>query len=200
MTRTDKSVTRVLAAICLMGFLGANELNARPRYYDDELQLAVPLYALWLSCDNGRDCQGLAELALSLGLTQASTLVIKHSVNEKRPDFARTGDRQSFPSGHAAITLAGAMFVHRKHGFRDALIPYGLALWTSFARVEQNRHRWSDILGAAALSGIIIRAVVKPRDGGAPGANARNAQKSPRFMPSFGMTKDGFALTLTIGF
>jgi membrane-associated phospholipid phosphatase len=183
---------------------GANDLTAGTTYFDDELQFVVPIYAMVLSYHRERNAKGVFQLALSMGLTQVSTLILKRAVNEKRPDFKTTGDRMSFPSGHAAATFAGAMFVHRRHGWKDAVIPYGLALWTSHARVRQNRHRWADILGSAALSGLMTYAAVTPYEKearvGPLGEETTAGPDSFRWLPVFAASEDGFAVLFGFDF
>ena len=93
-------------------------------------------------------------------------------------DDDERGIRDSFPSGHAGLALAGlgsfSLFVHRRMGVgsvpRDkansgdhqiarvwsflAILPVLLALFMGVSRIHDNYHHPSDVVGGAAIGGV----------------------------------------------
>ena len=86
--------------------------------------------------------------ALTVGGT---AYILKHSVNEWRPDHS---DRRSFPSGHTAIVFAGATSLHKEYGKHSAWISvggYALATFVAIDRIAKDRHHWYDVASGAAI-------------------------------------------------
>ncbi|MCV2371305.1 phosphatase PAP2 family protein [Roseateles oligotrophus] len=115
---------------------------------------ATLAYALWQE-----DYPGAWQFAGSFTLTLAATEVLKRSTRVTRPDQSND---QSFPSGHAARAFASATYLHRRYGFEQAWPSYLLAGYVGYTRVEANRHRWTDVLGAAAVAGVSSWWLVDP--------------------------------------
>ena len=94
-------------------------------------------------------------------------------------DSDERGIRDSFPSGHAGLALAGlgslSLFVHHRCGVGSvplekanigdhqiarlwsflAVIPVLLALFMGVSRIHDNQHHPSDVVGGAAIGGVI---------------------------------------------
>ncbi|MDR2268790.1 MAG: phosphatase PAP2 family protein [Rickettsiales bacterium] len=159
----------------IIAFFAAIAFCARASAFDllenvgDLLQFAVPAYALGMTM-NEADWQGSRQFGYSYGATMATTYVLKHIIRERRPNKV---NYQSFPSGHTASAFSGATFIHRRYGFRRAIVPYVLAGLTGISRVESRWHYMDDILAAAAIAGIYsyfladYNVRVSPTDGGA---------------------------------
>ena len=115
----------------------------------DILATAIPLsaYGTTLYLD---DTEGQIEFYKSYGVTMASTLALKYTVREKRPD---TDTRDSFPSGHTSSAFSGATFIHKHYGLKYAIVPYLGAIYTGYSRVHSNRHYTRDVV-AGALIGV----------------------------------------------
>ena len=83
--------------------------------------------------------------------TQLMVEGIKALKIEERPNHS---DKKSFPSGHAAGVFSGAMFVHKRYGWKPALVPYGMSLIVGWSRTEVKAHYWHDVLGGAIISAL----------------------------------------------
>ncbi len=100
---------------------------------------------------------------LGMDLIQAQILTellvepIKFATRRERPDGS---NRQSFPSGHAAITFATATVIERHLGWRKSLLGYAIASYVAASRLHDNRHYLSDVIFGAAVGSIAGRTVV----------------------------------------
>ena len=97
------------------------------------------------------DKEGRTEFYKMYGVTMTSTIALKYTVREKRPD---NNDRDSFPSGHTSSAVSGAVFMHKRYGFSYALPLYVGAVYTGYSRVHVNRHHPRDVLAGALLGGL----------------------------------------------
>ena len=113
----------------------------------DVLAMSIPLsaYGTTLYLD---DREGQMEFYKSYGVTMASTLALKYTVREKRPD---TDTKDSFPSGHTSSAFSGATFIHKRYGAKYAIVPYLGAIYTGYSRVHSNRHHRHDVVAGALI-------------------------------------------------
>ncbi len=110
-------------------------------------QVAIPVVALSTTLFL-RDYKGSAQF-LEAGAADAVTVFgLKYLINEKRPSGHA---RQSFPSGHTAISFCGAGFIHRRYGFKYAAPAYVGALVVATARVQSQAHWMHDVVAGAAI-------------------------------------------------
>ena len=58
----------------------------------------------------------------------------------------------SFPSGHTAAAFAGASFIHKRYGLKQALLPYVLASFVGYSRIQAKKHYWYDVLAGASIA------------------------------------------------
>jgi membrane-associated phospholipid phosphatase len=105
---------------------------------------------------------GLADTAFDLLraeiLTEGMVEPLKHIVQRSRPDAS---NGYSFPSGHAAMMLATATVIQRRHGFRWAVPAYGLATYVAMSRLHDNLHYLTDIVSGAAVGVMAGRTVTR---------------------------------------
>ena len=113
----------------------------------DVLAVAIPLTALGTTLYKN-DQAGQYQLLQSYSAAMASTMLLKYTVREKRPD---TTEHDSFPSGHTSSAFAGASFIHRRYGLQYALLPYLGALFTGYSRIHAHRHYTRDVIAGAAI-------------------------------------------------
>jgi len=116
----------------------------------DFLTFAIPA-AAYGSTFYMDDEEGRMQLYKAYGTTMLSTVALKYTVREKRPD---NNDRDSFPSGHTASAMSGAVFIHRRYGFEYALPAYLGAIYTGYSRIHVNRHHSRDVLAGAVISAV----------------------------------------------
>ncbi len=91
------------------------------------------------------------EFYKTYGATMATTIVLKYTVREKRPD---NDDMDSFPSGHTSSTISGAVFIHKRYGFGYALPLYMGAIYTGYSRIKVNRHHPKDVLAGTVIGAL----------------------------------------------
>jgi hypothetical protein len=119
------------------------------------LSLGTYVFGRW------RDQPKVAHLGMDLLqaqiLTEMMVEPLKFSVRRLRPDGR---NRQSFPSGHAAITFATATVIERHLGWRKAVLGYVIALYVASSRLHDNVHYLSDVVFGAAIGSIAGRTVV----------------------------------------
>lgn len=65
----------------------------------------------------------------------------------------------AFPSGHAAVTFAGATVLQQHLGWKAALPTYAIASYVAISRLHDNRHYLSDVVFGAATGIIVGRSV-----------------------------------------
>jgi len=100
---------------------------------------------------------------LGMDLVQAQLLTemlvepLKFATRRERPDGS---NRQSFPSGHAAITFATATVIERHLGWRKSVLGYAIASYVAASRLHDNRHYLSDVVFGAGVGAIAGRTVV----------------------------------------
>jgi len=116
----------------------------------DFLTFAIPA-AAYGSTFYMDDEEGRMQFYKAYGSTMLSTVALKYTVREKRPD---NNDRDSFPSGHTASALLGAVFIHRRYGLGYALPAYLGAIYTGYSRIQVNRHHPRDVLAGAVIGAL----------------------------------------------
>lgn len=144
----------IFLLLCLLPL----QVEAQQRHsdtVDDILQYAPLVTSLSLRLAGVESNIPLKEALLGKCLTAiavgGTAYILKHSINEWRPDHS---DRRSFPSGHTAIVFAGATSLHKEYGMRSAWISvggYALATFVAIDRVTKDRHHWYDVAAGAAI-------------------------------------------------
>jgi membrane-associated phospholipid phosphatase len=86
---------------------------------------------------------------------------LKSAVGRTRPDGS---DTRSFPSGHTSGAFTISTILSRRHGWKVGIPAFGLATFTAIARMEDNRHYFSDVVAGAAI-GIAVGQLVTPKAG-----------------------------------
>jgi membrane-associated phospholipid phosphatase len=127
----------------------------------DVLTGVVPLGALWLTHAKD-DRAGRDQYLWSMGttlvvVTSARVLFNDHAIGE-RPN----GNPYGFPSGHLAFFGAGAAFLQDRYGWRWGVPAWAAAGWTAYVRVEDDHHRWRDVVVASAVAAGVSRYFVTP--------------------------------------
>ena len=91
-------------------------------------------------------------------ITEMLVEPIKFATQRERPDGSNS---HSFPSGHAAITFAGATVLERHLGWRRSFLAYAVATYVATSRLHDNRHYLSDVAFGAAVGTIAGRTVTQ---------------------------------------
>ena len=145
-----------VAIVCVAGTAAASPDSERR--VGDTLSYLLPAGVLGAELWRG-DREGAWQFGTSFVVTVAATEILKRTTGVEWPDHSND---QSFPSGHAARAFAAATYVHRRHGADVALPLYALATYVGYTRVQSRRHRWGDVVGAAALSAASSWTFVQP--------------------------------------
>ena len=116
----------------------------------DTMMVMSPAYALGMTF-MAEDWKGTLQLGESILAAQLASEGIKSLKLETRP---KGTDKKSLPSGHAVGAFSGAMFVHKRYGWKPALVPYAMSIVTGWSRVDARAHYWHDILAGAAVSAL----------------------------------------------
>jgi membrane-associated phospholipid phosphatase len=145
MIRFTSAATLACALAC--GSLPAvAQVHAQPDPVGDALQYIVPLGAAGMTWYH-HDLEGTKQLGVSFLVSQGTTEVLKHAIDQPRPD----GTGYGMPSGHTSAVFSAAAFVHRRYGFGEAWPFYILATVTAYERVHTNHHTTEQVIGGAAV-------------------------------------------------
>ena len=144
-----KSTKILLLSTLLCGSLFSQKVAATEglELAGDLVQISLPLTA-WGVSYFGDDEEGFYQFTKSFTATMVATQVLKHGINETRPD----GGDLSFPSGHTSASFSGASFLHKRYGLGYGLPAYIAATFVGWTRVEADRHYPHDVVAGAALA------------------------------------------------
>lgn len=145
---TARSTAALALAAALLAPAAARADTDRERRLGDALSIAIPVATLGTEWWRG-DREGATQFALTFAVTTATTEVLKRTTGVERPDGSND---LSFPSGHAARAFSAAAYVRARHGLQTAAPLYAAALYVGHTRVQAQRHRWGDVLGAALVA------------------------------------------------
>ncbi len=112
----------------------------------DVLIYIVPSAAFGMTLGD-KDYEGMKQLTESAVLGMGIVTTLKYTVHSTRPN----GNSQSFPSGHAAITVLSAEFLYKRYGWQYGLPAYVIATYVSYSRVQSKQHYIRDVLTGAAI-------------------------------------------------
>ena len=134
---------------------------ALAKYFGDtpeQLAFSLGTYAYGRISDRKKVSHLGMDLLRAQIVTTALVHPIKYATHRERPDGSNF---QSFPSGHAAITFAGATVLERHFGWRRSALAYALATYVAASRLHDNRHYLSDVAFGAAVGTIAGRTVTQ---------------------------------------
>ncbi|MDR2778893.1 MAG: phosphatase PAP2 family protein [Puniceicoccales bacterium] len=151
MKQTNKCAA-LLAMLALAIFAPVNQVRANDfQTMGDILQFAIPAYAFGLAWQE-EGYKGTKQFFYSLAASELSVYVLKTTTHRPRPNYQEGDKKNSFPSGHTAAAFTGASFIHRRYGFKQAIIPYGLAIATGMSRIHAKKHHTWDVVAGAAIA------------------------------------------------
>jgi membrane-associated phospholipid phosphatase len=106
----------------------------------------MPLIAAGYSVDQ-EDEKGFVQLGASELTAVGTSLILKNAFPKDRPDGS---GNDSFPSDHAAIAFSAARYMTKRYD-ANPYYWYSAAALTGVARVQANKHTWSDVLAGGAI-------------------------------------------------
>ena len=95
-----------------------------------------------------QDEKGTLQFAESTALALGSTVALKYTISEERPNHH---DRHSFPSGHSSASFSSAEFLRMRYGWEYGVPAYAVAAFVAFSRVHAKQHYVHDVLAGAAI-------------------------------------------------
>ncbi|MDO7170858.1 phosphatase PAP2 family protein [Mariniflexile sp. AS56] len=113
----------------------------------DVLLFAMPVVAFG-STLVFNDKEGSWQFLKGFALNEITTYGLKFVVNKERPDKS---NNHSFPSGHTSTTFQSASFLQKRYGWKYGVPAYVLASYTSFTRLQANKHDIVDCLAGAII-------------------------------------------------
>ena len=138
-----------------------NNIYAPAKYYGntpEQIALSVGTYAYGRIFDEPKVSHLGMDLIRAQAITEMLIEPIKFATQRTRPDGSND---LSFPSGHAAITFAGATVLERHLGWKKAALAYVIAAYVASSRMHDNRHYLSDVVFGAAIGTIAGRVVTE---------------------------------------
>jgi hypothetical protein len=138
-----------------------NDIYMPAKYYGDtpeQIALSLGTYAYGRIFDQPKVSHLGMDLLRAQAITEIMVEPTKFATQRKRPDGSND---LSFPSGHAAITFAGATVLERHLGWKKAALAYVIAAYVASSRMHDNRHYLSDVVFGAAIGTIAGRAVTE---------------------------------------
>lgn len=122
------------------------------------LPAAVGIYATGRIGSHPRVSHIGSDLIESLAVAELMTQGLKVATRRDRPDGSGAN---SFPSGHAAGTMAFATTLERHFGWKFYLPAYAFASYVAMSRLHDNRHYASDVVFGSAVGIIAGRTVTR---------------------------------------
>lgn len=122
------------------------------------LPVSITIYAIGRATDNPRVSHMGSDLIQSIAIAELMTQSLKYTVRRERPDGSGAN---SFPSGHAADTMAFATALERHLNWKFFVPAYAAATYVAMSRLHANVHFASDVAAGAAVGIISGRTVTR---------------------------------------
>ena len=138
-----------------------NRAFAPAKYFGntpEQIGLSLGTFAIGRAVGSDKTSHLGMDLLRAQILTESMVQPLKFAVGRERPDGS---NHQSFPSGHAAITFAGATVIERHLGWKQSVLGYTIASYVAASRIHDNVHYLSDVIFGAAVGTIAGRTVTQ---------------------------------------
>jgi membrane-associated phospholipid phosphatase len=121
--------------------------------------VAATIYGIGRAIDDKRVSHMGSDLIQAEAISELIVESLKYTVRRERPNGA---SGYSFPSGHAADTIAFATALERHLDWRFFVPAYALASYVAMSRLNYNEHYVSDVMFGSAVGIIAGRTVTRP--------------------------------------
>ncbi len=95
-----------------------------------------------------KDKKGTWQFTKAFLFNEIVTLGLKYTIKKERPEGS---NNLSFPSGHTSTTFQSAAFIHQRYGFKYSIPAYVLAGFTTYSRIDADKHDGWDVLAGAIV-------------------------------------------------
>ncbi|ODU19546.1 MAG: phosphatase PAP2 family protein [Sphingomonas sp. SCN 67-18] len=149
---------RARLGVAIISLVASSPAAADPHGWDQASSIGRDLLvasALGIPAVQG-DWTGDLQAGGSMLVAGGAVYGLKRLFPEERPDQS---DRQSFPSGHTAVSFAAAASLENRYGWKAGLPAFAVASFVGLARVEARKHHWYDVVAGAAIgtgSGLLL--------------------------------------------
>lgn len=124
----------------------------------DIFAAALPVGALTVAAVT-QDWKGVKQLAFAGATALGTTMILKYTIHNKRPD---NSDSHSMPSGHTASAFVSAAFLQRRYGWSIGAPAFAIATYTGWARIYAKRHDFWDVLAGGAIGAVSAYIYTRP--------------------------------------
>jgi len=122
------------------------------------LPVAATIYVVGRAGNHPRISHMGSDLIQAVLIAELMTQTLKYSVRRERPDNSNSF---SFPSGHAADTMAFATALERHFNWKYYVPAYAFATYVAMSRLHDNVHFVSDVAFGSAVGIIAGRTVTR---------------------------------------
>lgn len=129
----------------------------------DILTAVVPLTGLAVAYFTD-DIEGQKQWLRNTGVNQVLVTALRIGFNETSLGERPNGHPYGFPSGHQAFITSGAAFLGERYGWKWGTPAYMAAAYVAYARVDNDKHHWRDVLASGALAYSIALITVTPEN------------------------------------
>jgi len=166
-----KMITSKYLVMCLMVAvlsLSTSTAMAGSDYGNDELATdiitgVVPLTGFAVAYFTG-DTEGQKQWLRNTLVNQALTTSLRLGFNETSWGERPNGHEYGFPSGHVAFVMSGATFLGERYGWKWGTPAYLAASYVAYVRVDDDHHRWRDVIASGALAYGVALLTVTPEN------------------------------------
>lgn len=142
-------------------YTAVNRAFAPAKYFGntpEQVGLSLGTFAIGRAIGSDKTSHLGMDLLRAQILTESLVQPLKFAVRRERPDGS---NRLSFPSGHSAVTFAGATVLERHLGWKNSVLGYAIASYVAASRIHDNVHYLSDVVFGAAIGTIAGRTVTQ---------------------------------------
>jgi len=125
----------------------------------DIVMAAVPLTALAVAYFKD-DTEGEKQWLRNIVVNQVLTSALRIGFNETSLGERPNGKGYGFPSGHVAAVMSGATFLGERYGWKWGAPAYLASAYVAYARVDDDHHRWRDVIASTVLAYGVARFTV----------------------------------------
>lgn len=129
----------------------------------DILTGVVPLTGLAVAYFTD-DIEGQKQWLRNTGVNQVFITALRVGFNETSLGERPNGHPYGFPSGHVAFVSSGATFLGQRYGWKWGVPAYLATAYVAYVRVDEDKHRWRDVISAGALAYGVALLTVTPKN------------------------------------
>ncbi|QWV95586.1 phosphatase PAP2 family protein [Geomonas oryzisoli] len=143
--------------------VGVSTASADSALIGHTVMTAIPVSAIAIAFFK-HDTEGEKQWLRNLAVNQALTSVARLGFNETDWGRRPNGHPYGFPSGHVAFAGSGAAFLSERYGWKYGVPAWLATAYVAYNRVDNNDHRWRDVIASGLLSYGVGKLFVTPEN------------------------------------